>query len=421
MSNNPILGFVEMAAGQQQPEVVVNAATRALARAGFGQITVNFENDADLILAADPAAPRLDQWPYRSVVVTDTGFTLTAGRNVILPDVDAAYGGPTRQLLMVSNQTLKDLTVVHASGGAGAAVPAGGYALLYFDGEGVRVVFAAATSATWSPADLPDLAVWYDADDDENITLVNGDTEVAAIADKSGNGVDLTAHPLGIYNPPVGVINGRRAITFAPSSGTERGLWKADTNSASISVLQSQNSSAFVVAKDYFSTASSTSARYLFCRNASSRAAPGMLATTISLTPTAYRSLHWTTSSAIVMPSAIYTGVHIAGFTYSNESAGTPLERHYGYVDGVQTAAVTNAGNPTPVNWGAVGDTSFSLGCFVNSGIADLSFNGQIGELIVVERVVTTDERQKIEGYLAHKWGIAANLPADHPYKAAPP
>jgi hypothetical protein len=26
-----------------------------------------------------------------------------------------------------------------------------------------------------------------------------------------------------------------------------------------------------------------------------------------------------------------------------------------------------------------------------------------------------------IEGYLAHRWGIAASLPTSHPYRAAPP
>ena len=30
-------------------------------------------------------------------------------------------------------------------------------------------------------------------------------------------------------------------------------------------------------------------------------------------------------------------------------------------------------------------------------------------------------DREKAEGYLAHKWGLAGNLPDAHPYKAAPP
>ena len=46
--------------------------------------------------------------------------------------------------------------------------------------------------------------------------------------------------------------------------------------------------------------------------------------------------------------------------------------------------------------------------------------HGVIGELIMVETTDTTT-RQKIEGYLAWKWGLASSLPNDHPYKNAAP
>jgi hypothetical protein len=46
--------------------------------------------------------------------------------------------------------------------------------------------------------------------------------------------------------------------------------------------------------------------------------------------------------------------------------------------------------------------------------------DGFVGEVIVIESADTAT-RQKIEGYLAHKWGLQSNLPTDHPYKAAPP
>ncbi len=44
-----------------------------------------------------------------------------------------------------------------------------------------------------------------------------------------------------------------------------------------------------------------------------------------------------------------------------------------------------------------------------------------LGEQIAASYVLTQSDRQKVEGYLAHKWGLASNLPADHPYKAAAP
>ena len=40
-----------------------------------------------------------------------------------------------------------------------------------------------------------------------------------------------------------------------------------------------------------------------------------------------------------------------------------------------------------------------------------------IHEIILFQEELSTSNIQKIEGYLAHKWGITASLPADHPYK----
>lgn len=47
--------------------------------------------------------------------------------------------------------------------------------------------------------------------------------------------------------------------------------------------------------------------------------------------------------------------------------------------------------------------------------------DGRFCEYIVLRRNATTTERQKLEGYLAHKWGLTANLPSDHPYKLVGP
>ena len=57
-----------------------------------------------------------------------------------------------------------------------------------------------------------------------------------------------------------------------------------------------------------------------------------------------------------------------------------------------------------------------------------LPVSGTIREVIITPTVPTEDTRQKIEGYLAHKWdgmlsesARVAALPAGHPYKSAPP
>lgn len=44
-----------------------------------------------------------------------------------------------------------------------------------------------------------------------------------------------------------------------------------------------------------------------------------------------------------------------------------------------------------------------------------------IGEFIIIKGTVSVSTRQKLEGYLAHKWNLASNLPSNHPYKSSPP
>lgn len=46
---------------------------------------------------------------------------------------------------------------------------------------------------------------------------------------------------------------------------------------------------------------------------------------------------------------------------------------------------------------------------------------GEIGEIFLIKRALTTEERQQMEGYLAHKWGLEGDLPNGHPYRFNPP
>jgi hypothetical protein len=48
-------------------------------------------------------------------------------------------------------------------------------------------------------------------------------------------------------------------------------------------------------------------------------------------------------------------------------------------------------------------------------------FAGEINEVIILSSVPTELNRQKIEGYLAHKWALSNELPVTHPYKNTPP
>lgn len=48
-------------------------------------------------------------------------------------------------------------------------------------------------------------------------------------------------------------------------------------------------------------------------------------------------------------------------------------------------------------------------------------WKGAVGEIIVIHERVGHETRQRVEGYLAHKWGVSDSLPAGHPFKASAP
>ena len=62
---------------------------------------------------------------------------------------------------------------------------------------------------------------------------------------------------------------------------------------------------------------------------------------------------------------------------------------------------------------GFIGVTQTGRG---TSGTNAYYFNGNIYEIIFYNTVLSTSQRQQVEGYLAWKWGLNANLPTTHPY-----
>ena len=48
-------------------------------------------------------------------------------------------------------------------------------------------------------------------------------------------------------------------------------------------------------------------------------------------------------------------------------------------------------------------------------------FAGSIAEVVAYDRALSNGVRQKVEGYLAHKWGLESNLPSTHAYAVGKP
>ena len=82
---------------------------------------------------------------------------------------------------------------------------------------------------------------------------------------------------------------------------------------------------------------------------------------------------------------------------------------------------ITSSTNTSPNATGYTVDNDLHIGAFRASGTIFVSPAIKFSEVIVLSSIATTTTRQRIEGYLAHKWGLTANLPSGHPYKVNVP
>ena len=92
------------------------------------------------------------------------------------------------------------------------------------------------------------------------------------------------------------------------------------------------------------------------------------------------------------------------GLQVWERSSGTDYESSKMYLNGLEVSGTSSNGSNLP------SDTSQYI------QIGHSSFAGKIGEFIVLNSSSSID-RQKLEGYLAHKWGLTNSLPDLHPHK----
>ena len=79
------------------------------------------------------------------------------------------------------------------------------------------------------------------------------------------------------------------------------------------------------------------------------------------------------------------------------------------YLDGVSrivSSGTTNGWSTTPT---------------IGQNLVAYPYRGIIGEVVMLASAADTTTRQKIEGYMAWKWGTVSALDASHPYKSAAP
>jgi hypothetical protein len=104
----------------------------------------------------------------------------------------------------------------------------------------------------------------------------------------------------------------------------------------------------------------------------------------------------------------------IVSWSYNTNGGATPASRWQMRKNA--GAPVTESTSNTSSGWG-VGNGQIGL-MYPDSGYY---FSGLMFEIVIAGTELITADRERVEGYLAHRWGLTADLPGDHPYKTTPP
>jgi hypothetical protein len=264
-------------------------------------------------------------------------------------------------------------------------------------------------SIPWTPEYISTIA-WYDASDSDTITESSG--SVSQWDDKSGNGHHLTQGS-GSSQPSTGTrtVNTINVIDFNGSSQFINNL-TLDYGSGSpdiqiISLVLSDGDGSLV--GYYYGYSDGTSG---------GDGGPGggeIVAASDTddsgnryYTGRYFNGYQETTKSFDTGQAFIVSHAYPAG--------GTHIENEI-YIDG--SLELTSGNNDTRVLNFAGTNNQFSVGAADSTAINFL--DGAIGEILMFNSVLSDSDRQKIEGYLAHKWGLEGNLPSSHPYRYSYP
>ena len=268
--------------------------------------------------------------------------------------------------------------------------------------------------ALWTPADIT-TALWLDADDsstvfsDAGITSATGGDTLQQWNDRSGNSLTAAqatsgARPLYETNQ----LNGKPGITFAAGdfmSSTGNSVGCLPVASSNIFIVYSQ--AVFGSNQGTFSTIPAAGSD--FNQTDAYTISHGNNGTSYlaNLNSGPYNVDNFpTTFSANITRFEVYAvGNASSGFVKLFRD-GTLLSTDS---DGNALAAF-------------IGGDGYALSARASAGP---TFNNSNGEQQFFEVIVTgpldSIVQLRVEGYLAHKWGLEANLPADHPYKAYAP
>lgn len=269
--------------------------------------------------------------------------------------------------------------------------------------SGKKVTIDSVPWSFWEPICLGStvLTQWLDASETSTITGIS----VSAWNDKTTNlnhVSQATAASQPAYSA-TGLGGTQPGITF---NGTSDTLTRASFVYAqgSASVFAMMSAPAVGALKYVFSEGSGTNGYYAPLMNNANPAADmitGRLANDTAVGGALLLSTP-TTTAAFFDNTVKFVMIEDTGANFT------------AYNNGVSGGGAAYTRETTTVNL-------FCLGARFRANIYSSWFNGTMSEFMIINGTLSPADRQKLEGYSAHKWGVNANLPVAHPYLLHPP
>lgn len=336
---------------------------------------------ASLGAPSNTAIPTISGTPTQGQTLTAANGTWTNAPTSYTYQWSAggvAIAGATNQTyVLTASEVGKTVTVaVTASNATGASVPASSAA--------TATIAASGGGGSWTPASIGStLKYWFDANDNATITK-DGSNNVSAWADKSGAGNNATASGAArpVYTATSSAMNNKPAMrSSAATSMTATGQTLA-TNTIGLWMYNSLN-------------------QYLaYTGYPSIMAGPGTNGFGTA-------GVHgFFIDGTGVAPSTIVFSQNGNTFNNANGASFTPGQAGAVFM---VTQATSSNNTSTPIK--------------IESPTTTVLYQwpGDVSEIVGIVGTLSLSDRQKLEGYLAWKWGFDSALPAGHPYKSAAP
>lgn len=256
--------------------------------------------------------------------------------------------------------------------------------------------YSFASSGPWTPANIA-TAYWFDASDnatvfsDAGVTPATpGSSTVWQWNDKSGNGRNIEQG--SSFNRPTYLsanINGRNVVNCSNSSGSFSSMRSTAThNIGTTSVMTAVIKPNFLLPtnnRDYLTGGTDNNSAHILYQLAS----PAKL--------------------------NLYSGVNLEG---TNVLATNTTSIIIGRTNGSSSSIRHNG---TAIATGSAGSQNWSVNLSVGLSNANFYVDAIYAEIVIISGASDVSTIEKLEGYLAHKWGLTASLPSGHPYKTDPP